>query len=260
MNRCCAHMAADDVSKRIGHTPPPPAAAAVVGAYVALRFCNNFPLCVAYTLLLCWGLWQHVAPPPVPPPLLLFLLRGCSLLSCFFLCFRYCCCCCCFVCRHHQRAAGTPTDNPPPPLSRCHPCPCVARFFLLHVSALAFWYLTFIWYCHARCWLPAFSPALSTYLPPSHPIPLLSPCPTRALSVLFLPSDYVDCSAVPVDPSLLIVCLTEWLNGERDKRSHNCPRMGRGSNYTPTPPPPSLLPAVLLLPDNPYDLRFYPFI
>lgn len=44
--------------------------------------------------------------------------------------------------------------------------------------------------------------------PPPLSLPLFLPLST-VLRVLFLHSDYVDCSAVPVDPSLLIVCLTE---------------------------------------------------
>lgn len=204
----------------------------------------NFPLCVAYTLLLCWGLWQqqHVA---LPAFIIVFAAGRNVALSCFFFCFAsaYCyCCSCCSVCRHHQRAAGTPLHPPlPPPLPDSSASACFCRFLVFNI--------------HLKLSCPLLAPGCSgspAPLPISHSLP-----PSTVLRVLFLHSDYVDCSAVPVDPSLLIVCLTEWLNGERDKRTNNCRlyKGGRGSWRGRSVPQLSAG-----LPGNPYDLCFYPFI
>lgn len=122
--------------------------------------------------------------------------KRCSLLLLFFfllLCFRYCCC---FVCRHHQRAAGTP------PLASC-------LLPLLPLAASACFCRFLVFNIHLKLSCPLLAPGCPGS--PSHPLSLfLSPSLSSTVPrVLFLHSDYVDCSAVPVDPSLLIVCLTE---------------------------------------------------
>lgn len=87
--------------------------------------------------------------------------------------------------------------------------PCLVSPASASLAASACFCRFLVFNIHLKLSCPLLAPGCpgSPSPPPSL---FLSPAlPLTVLRVLFLHSDYVDCSAVPVDPSLLIVCLTE---------------------------------------------------
>lgn len=153
-----------------------PLAPSVVGSYVALRFYATFRY-VLHTLYYyaeaCGSssMWRCL-------PLLLFLLRGETLLSpaSFFALLPLIVIAVVVVL--FVVIISVLRELPSIHLSR--PLFLIAPLLLVSV---AFWYLTFIWNCHARCWLPA------------APAPRL-PCPSPTPSPLRLCWESFSCTAI----------------------------------------------------------------
>lgn len=131
-------------------------------------------------------------------PLLLFLLRGETLLSpapvSFFvallpLLLLFCLSSSSACCGNFPLASCL---LPLPPLAASA---CFCRFLVFNI--------------HLKLSCPLLAPGCPGSPSPPPSLFLSPSLPSTVLRVLFLHSDYVDYSAVPVDPSLLIVCLTE---------------------------------------------------
>lgn len=96
----------------------------------------------------------------------------------------------------------------------------LAPFLLVSV---AFWYLTFIWNCHARCWLPA-APALPLLFLHSPPFDCAeSPFPAQRLCWL------QRSSCGPVAAYCLLNWMTEWRKGQAHKQLPTIQKEGKGA-------------------------------